>query len=945
MCEEGKIENTVNEMQRLNLSILGISEMRWSGTGQRVINNHTVYYSGNDDTNHRNGVAVILEKNVARSVKNVIPYSDRMILVQIETTKVNTNIIQVYAPTSTAEDEEIESFYEDMNYLMRQLKNNDITIVMGDLNAKIGQGKQDSIVGDFGLGVRNERGDMFFNFCAANDLVITNTFYKLPPRRLYTWRAPGDSKENIIRNQIDYITINKRYRNSIQSAKTYPGADVNSDHNLLVAEVNLRFKKLNNKKTLCPKIDHEKLKNKEVIEEASNILKERLRIINTTGIIENEMVEELWKGTKEAINEITQNKFIEKRERSKKQQWMTSEILGLMEKRRHLKQNKVAYKEAQKEIRRKIRQAKEEWHAQQCTELEGYDILHDSFNQHKMIRKMVKSKKGNSNGILMNEDNILLLSEDDRLEEWKKYILELFDDDRGEEYVIENITTGPSILVDEIQKAIKNSKNRKAPGPDSIHTEIMKLFDSETLKPIAILFNNIYNTGLIPDDWLKSVFVTLPKIPNAKKCNQYRTISLMSHALKIFLKVIHQRIHRKIEENLGITQFGFRGGLGTREALFCLQVLIQRCRDINQDVYACFIDFEKAFDRVQHTKLVEILRKIKLDDKDIRIIANLYWQQKATVRTENRETEEVKIKRGVRQGCVLSPLLFNLYSEELFNEALEDSNEGISINGTIINNIRYADDTVILASNINDLQSILNKVVRSCEKFGLNINTKKTKYMVISKENQSNTNLLMKGQQLEKVDKIKYLGCNLNSDWETSREIKSRIEQARATFTRMQNIFKSHNLSMDLKIRMIRCYVFPVLLYGMEAWTITETILKKVQAFEMWIYRRMLRISWKDKIRNTEVMAKMKKNVELVDTIKARKLEYFAHIMRNEHKYGLLQLILQGKITGRRSRGRRRTSWMGNLKEWYKMSSEELFRAAEDRQRIRNMVVNVRQRT
>ncbi|KAI5707683.1 hypothetical protein M8J77_007509 [Diaphorina citri] len=113
----------------------------------------------------------------------------------------------------------------------------------------------------------------------------------------------------------------------------------------------------------------------------------------------------------------------------------------------------------------------------------------------------------------------------------------------------------------------------------------------------------------------------------------------------------------------------------------------------------------------------------------------------------------------------------------------------------------------------------------------------------------------------------------------------------------------------------------------------------------MWIYRRMLRISWKDKVRNTEVMARMNKEVELVHLVKKRKLEYFGHIMRNEQKYGLLQIILQGKITGRRTRGRRRTSWLGNLREWYECSSVALFRAAGDRSEISNMIVNVRNRT
>lgn len=167
---------------------------------------------------------------------------------------------------------------------------------------------------------------------------------------------------------------------------------------------------------------------------------------------------------------------------------------------------------------------------------------------------------------------------------------------------------------------------------------------------------------------------------------EYRTISLMSHVLKIFLKIIHGRIYRKCEEDLDDTQFGFRNGFGTRDALFCVRVLGERCLDMNRDLHICFIDYEKAFDRVQHTKLIEVLLLKGLDSRDIRIIKNLYWDQKAAVKVENELTEPMKVRRGVHQGCILSPLLFNIYAEEIFKNILTN-NSGIVVNGTPINNL------------------------------------------------------------------------------------------------------------------------------------------------------------------------------------------------------------------------------------------------------------------
>ncbi|XP_077283266.1 uncharacterized protein LOC143909233 [Arctopsyche grandis] len=109
-----------------------------------------------------------------------------------------------------------------------------------------------------------------------------------------------------------------------------------------------------------------------------------------------------------------------------------------------------------------------------------------------------------------------------------------------------------------------------------------------------------------------------------------------------------------------------------------MNVLLQKCRDFKKRIYVCFIDFEKAFDRVEHDKSIHALNQTGIDAKDIALLKNLYWNQSAVVKVEDLETEKVEISRGVRQGCVLSPMLFNLYSEMVFNQAV-DSRIGVKI--------------------------------------------------------------------------------------------------------------------------------------------------------------------------------------------------------------------------------------------------------------------------
>ena len=237
----------------------------------------------------------------------------------------------------------------------------------------------------------------------------------------------------------------------------------------------------------------------------------------------------------------------------------------------------------------------------------------------------------------------------------------------------------------------------------------------------------------MPEDFCKSVFIPIPKVARTTECKQFRTISLISHAAKVLLTVIHNRIKPTVEEHLSEDQYGFRRGRGTRECIFSLRILCERALEMQQNMYVCFVDFEKAFDRVRHNKLVQILLNIGIDINDIRIIKTLYWTQEAAVRIGNGLSNWCKVRRGVRQGCVLSPLLYNLYSEMLMREVIRDE-DGININGTGVSNIRYADDTAFIARSPEELQGFLDRLQTRGAKYGLHINVGKTRVMAISRD-------------------------------------------------------------------------------------------------------------------------------------------------------------------------------------------------------------------
>ena len=183
-------------------------------------------------------------------------------------------------------------------------------------------------------------------------------------------------------------------------------------------------------------------------------------------------------------------------------------------------------------------------------------------------------------------------------------------------------------------------------------------------------------------------------------------------------------------------QNGFPPGTGTLEGIFNLRTIYERATDVQKDVYICFIDYTKAFCRVKHFKMIECLSEIGKDDQDLQIISKLYWEQAASVRTESGMTSEYKIKRGLRQGCILSPNLFNLYTEKIFRE-VEDM-KGINIGGVNINNLRYTDDIVLLAEDPMFLQALLTAVNEKGKPYGMEMNIIKSKSMVIRRKSSYN---------------------------------------------------------------------------------------------------------------------------------------------------------------------------------------------------------------
>ena len=228
---------------------------------------------------------------------------------------------------------------------------------------------------------------------------------------------------------------------------------------------------------------------------------------------------------------------------------------------------------------------------------------------------------------------------------------------------------------------------------------------------------------------------------------------------------------------------------------------------------------------MDHNKLWEILKEMGIPDHLTCFLRSLYAGQEATIRTGHGTTDWFQIGKGVCQGCILSPCLFNLYAEYIMrNTGLEEAQAGIKIARRNINNPSYADDTVFMSESEEKLKSLLMKVKEESEKVGLKLNIQKTKIMAPGPI----TSWEIDGETVETVANFIFLGSKITADSDCSHEIKRRSLLGRKVMTNLDSILKSRDITLSKKICLVKAMVFPVVMYGYENWT-----LKKAECQEL----------------------------------------------------------------------------------------------------------------
>jgi len=231
---------------------------------------------------------------------------------------------------------------------------------------------------------------------------------------------------------------------------------------------------------------------------------------------------------------------------------------------------------------------------------------------------------------------------------------------------------------------------------------------------------------------------------------------------KVMLEILQARLQQCMNRELPDVQAGCRRSRGTRDQIANICWIIEKTRGFQKNIYFCFIDFAKAFDHVDHNKLWKILKEMEIPDHLTCLLRNLIAGQEATVRTGHGTIDWFQIGKGVHQGCILSPGLFNLYAEYIMrNAGLEEAQAGIKIVGRNINNLRYADDTTLMAEREKELKSLLMKMKEKNKEVSLKLNTQKTKIMASG----SITLWQIDGETVETVRDFIFVGLQNHCRW------------------------------------------------------------------------------------------------------------------------------------------------------------------------------------
>ena len=411
------------------------------------------------------------------------------------------------------------------------------------------------------------------------------------------------------------------------------------------------------------------------------------------------------------------------------------------------------------------------------------------------------------------------------------------------------------------------------------------------------LYNHSWRAGTIPQSWAEAIVVSIYKGKGADTDpSNYRPISLLNTIYKIYAAMLQSRLSAQVENRLRATQFGFRARKGTKHPLFILRRAMEWSLMTSTPLHILSLDWKQAFDSLDHTAMLSALKRFGLSEAMLSSIKSIYEAPTFTTKGPQDHTAEGKVSAGIRQGCPLSPYLFVIVLTVVFADVdTELLNRGTPTNTWSAlyptYDLEYADDTLLMARTIPQLQSFLSTVEYMAQEYGMNLNTTKTELLLRNPEDKPDLKFC-NGEKVQTTPQLKYLGSQISWTHPFQVAFLHRANLAEETYKKLRLVWNSR-LPVKTKLRIFRTTFVSILIYGLDAIALTDKDLNRIDGFWFRFLRRIVGIkaSCYSRVPNTEVYLKANKPEKPSTILQQIQFKTMAEVFSSEQTTPLYTVV------------------------------------------------------
>ena len=719
--------------------------------------------------------------------------------------------------------------------------------MLGDFNARVGKehSSWEGVLGRHGVGKVNDNGQLLLSKCAKHSLCISNTLFRLADKYKTTWMYPRSKHWHMI----VFIIVRQRDIRDVRVTRAMRGVECWTDHRLVRAVLTLHIDPphRNRPKTVRASYNVTGLKNPIRLAQFQEALDETLQDGLTS-----ETSSEKWSSFKDTVAETA--KEVLGAETRTHEDWFDGndgkirEALYAKNKSYIEWQNDPSsvskcerFKTLQAKVQSDLRLMEDQLWQDKAAEVQYYADTHNSKKFFSSLKTTFGPSASSFCPLLASDCSTLIKDQEGMSKRWQEHFSDLLNRplsvDTGalsqisQQPIQDSLAEPPTM--DKIKKAIHQTSSSRASGKDGIPAEIYKAAGPNALEAFHDVLLSIWEEEKMTDDFCDALIVSLFKNKGSKSdCGNYRGISLLSIAGKIFARVILNRLITVSEQNLPEAQCGFGPGKSTVDMIFAMRQLQEKCIEQNMRLFFVFIDLTKAFDTVNREALWTVLKHIGCSPKFLSMIRLFHDDMTGQVLSNGNVTEAFAISNGVKQGCVLAPIAFNIFFTCMLSHTVRHLEKGVCIcyplDGSffdlhclatkakslqsLLQEVLFADDCALVAHTESDLQLMQDRFSSASKLFGLTVSLGKTKvpHQPAPNTHPPASNTVIDDTPLGNVDHFIYLGSTISCDGSLDKKIATRISKASQALGRLRNrVLNQHNIRLLTKLKSTMLWFSP----------------------------------------------------------------------------------------------------------------------------------------